>query len=48
MIQFSQDNNGSATFYSNHNTIARPQWADVAEYLHGDFDFVELKRRLGC
>lgn len=48
MIQFIQDNSGSATFYSKHNTIARPKWSDVEEYLMGHFDFIELKRRLGC
>ncbi|MBK8711317.1 MAG: hypothetical protein IPL97_05540 [Niastella sp.] len=48
MIQFIQNNNGSATFYSSHNTIARPHWTDVEDYLKGDIDFMELKRRLGC
>ena len=48
MIQFIQTNNGSATFYSSHNTIARPKWSDVEEYLKGSIDFTELKRRLGC
>lgn len=45
---YSSDNNGSASFYSNHNSIARPRWSDVEKYLRGDFDFIELKRRLGC
>ena len=48
MIQFIQNHSGSATFYSNHNTIARPKWSDVEEYLKGIIDFTELKRRLGC
>lgn len=48
MVQFIQNNNGSASFYSNHNTTARPYWSDVEEYLKGIIDFPELKRRLGC
>lgn len=47
MIQFIQNHGGLATFYSNHNTIARPKWSDVEEYLKGNIDFPELKRRLG-
>ncbi len=48
LIQFIHDNGGSASYYSNHNSIARPKWADVEEYLKGNIDFTELKRRLGC
>ncbi len=48
MIQFIQQNNGSATFYSNRNTTARPHWEDVEDYLKDNIDFRELKRRLGC
>ena len=48
MIKFIQNHTGSATFYSNHNTIARPHWTDVEDYLKGYIDFGELKRGLGC
>jgi len=48
MIQFIQSSGGAASFYSNHNSIARPHWTDVEDYLEGNIDFVELKRRLGC
>lgn len=49
MIQFIQNHSGAAAFYSNHNTIARPKWAEVDDYLRGIIkDFLELKRRLGC
>ncbi|MBK8711318.1 MAG: hypothetical protein IPL97_05545 [Niastella sp.] len=48
MIQYIHDNGGAASFYSNHNSTARPKWGDVEEYLKGHIDFPELKRRLGC
>ncbi len=48
MIQFIKNNGGSASFYSNKNTIARPHWSDVEDFLMGKIDFPELKRRLGC
>lgn len=48
MIKFIQDQHGVASFYSNHQTIARPKWNDVEDYLKGNIDFPELKRRLGC
>ena len=48
MIQFIQGNEGTSSYYSNHNSIARPKWKDVEKYLKEDFDFIELKRRLRC
>ena len=48
MIQYIHDNGGAASFYSNHNSTARPKWGDVEEYLKGHIDFPELKRRFGC
>jgi hypothetical protein len=39
---------GQATFYTNHNAIARPKWADVQQYLNGNITLAELKRRMGC
>lgn len=48
MMKFIQDNSGAATFYFNRNITARPRWSDVEDYLKGNIDFVELKRRLGC
>lgn len=48
MIQFIQANGGSASFYSKKNTIARHRWSDMEDFLKGDIDFPELKRRLGC
>lgn len=48
IIQFIQKKSGAASLYSKHNTIARPHWADVEEYLKDNIDFPELNRRLGC
>ena len=48
MIQYIHDNGGAASYYSNHNSVARPKWTDVEEYLKGHINFVELKGRLGC
>lgn len=46
-IQFVKNNGGQAEFYSKKIIKARPQWNDVKKYLQGEFDFTELKRRLG-
>lgn len=48
MAKFINDNTGTASFYSKAQIIARPKWDEVKEYLKGNIDFLELKRRLGC
>jgi len=48
MVNFIGDHGGVSSFYSNHNTIARPKWNDVEDYLMGTINFIELKTRLGC
>ncbi|MEO9144145.1 MAG: hypothetical protein ABI237_01185 [Ginsengibacter sp.] len=48
MISFIKKNGGDATFYSQKEYKARPYWDQVEEYLKGNIDFPELKRRLGC
>jgi hypothetical protein len=46
MIQFIIDNGGQSEKYK--QIKARPKWEDVKDYLLGNCDFAELKRRLGC
>jgi hypothetical protein len=48
MAAFIIANGGEATFYTPKNIKARPKWDDVEQFLKGEIDFNELKRRLGC
>ncbi|WP_207422820.1 hypothetical protein [Desertivirga brevis] len=48
MIKFINNSGGQASYYSQHEIISRPQWADVQEYIFGQITLEELKRRMGC
>ncbi|MBN9297054.1 MAG: hypothetical protein J0I41_08580 [Filimonas sp.] len=48
MIAYINSHGGSASYYSTKNVTARPDWADVKEYLLGHITFQQLKTRLGC
>jgi hypothetical protein len=48
MINFINGNGGQASFYSNKNTIARPEWDHFYDFLEGLIDIDQLKVKLGC
>ena len=48
LIAFINNQGGQASYYNNHQTIARPKWNDVKKYLRGEIDFNQLKVLLGC
>jgi len=48
MINFINSRGGQASFYTRKNTIARPKWSDVSDFLKGLISIEQLKQRLGC
>ncbi len=48
MLNYINANGGNAGHYVNKNTIARPKWNLVDDYLNGRITLKQLKQRIGC
>lgn len=48
LINYVNQNGGSAGYYAEKNYIARPKWEDIKDFLMGHISFETLKEKLGC
>jgi hypothetical protein len=48
MMMFINANGGNATYYSNNETILRPYWFTIKQYLRNEISLEQLRNLLGC